>query len=364
MGTNLAQEIERIRAMENARNLNERTVQTALVLPILRTLGWDTADPDEVSMEHSVASRLKGKADIVLLAQNKPLTVIETKASQMDLMDSKNLAQLSDYCRMLESEIGILTNGVEWHFYIRCDRNAAQELADKFDLIDMDTDYCEIKFQTLLSRDKVSDEGARKYARQAWLKNTIAREWKKLLAGSDPALVRRLKRAVRESTNSEFSKAELAEVENFIKEQASPVNQAKPGPTPESKPPARKPQAPRASQTPSQRVTHIQAFGEQFEVKSWRKAALAFLDRMHQEHPEVFNIFLEDPHPKGHFHIVKSVGGQPERGFRQVGTSDWWVGLHLSSTDIRKRCRRLLETSGLPQDNLRFYCDGEVIEEP
>ena len=64
--------------------------------------------------------------------------------------------------------------------------------------------------QHLLSRDKVSDEGAQTFARQAFLQRTIEKEWVNLLDTADSTISKMLIKAVKESTSNAGIKIDLA----------------------------------------------------------------------------------------------------------------------------------------------------------
>ena len=55
----LREEIERIRNISTIRSLNERMTETAVVLPLLRALDWNTTDPDEVYLQYPVGETLE-----------------------------------------------------------------------------------------------------------------------------------------------------------------------------------------------------------------------------------------------------------------------------------------------------------------
>ncbi|PKB80324.1 MAG: hypothetical protein BZY88_08950 [SAR202 cluster bacterium Io17-Chloro-G9] len=55
---------------------NEMATRYILIDPLLRELGWDTADPKQVIPEYRSGS---GSADYALLKDGKPIVVVEAK---------------------------------------------------------------------------------------------------------------------------------------------------------------------------------------------------------------------------------------------------------------------------------------------
>jgi hypothetical protein len=67
---------ERIKRYENQLRQNEMLTRYALVDPILRALGWDTEDPEQVVPEFSMRT---GRADYALLVKGKPCIIVEAE---------------------------------------------------------------------------------------------------------------------------------------------------------------------------------------------------------------------------------------------------------------------------------------------
>ena len=61
---------------DKSRSYNEDQAKQGIVLPILRQLGWDTEDVEEVHPEFSVEQR---KVDYALVLEGRPAVFIEAK---------------------------------------------------------------------------------------------------------------------------------------------------------------------------------------------------------------------------------------------------------------------------------------------
>ena len=104
----LRQTIERYRA-----NLERNEIQTRVTLidPMLRALGWDVSNPDEVVQE---TGRGAGVADYALKDRNTgmPILLLESKSLNTDL--GKARAQVARYCYGEAVESAIITDGDDW----------------------------------------------------------------------------------------------------------------------------------------------------------------------------------------------------------------------------------------------------------
>src|SRR5438034_8130057 len=73
---------------------NEAAVREHLVLPVLRALGWDTENPDDVHPEHRNAT---GSADYTLKVRSTPVVTIEVKKGDTDVAEPGALEQAHRY---------------------------------------------------------------------------------------------------------------------------------------------------------------------------------------------------------------------------------------------------------------------------
>lgn len=90
---------------------SEWQTRYALIDPLLRALGWDTADPTMVVPEDGSGN---GRADYLLQADGKPCMVIEAKRLGASLRDAQR--QALDYAMdaSRQARYFAVTNGKEW----------------------------------------------------------------------------------------------------------------------------------------------------------------------------------------------------------------------------------------------------------
>ena len=101
--------MERHRA---ALSQSEALTRYALIDPLLRELGWDTADPDLVTPEYTVSGK---RADYALLESGSVVVFLEAKRLEENL--SNHRSQVVAYASELGIRYPALTNGNEWEVY-------------------------------------------------------------------------------------------------------------------------------------------------------------------------------------------------------------------------------------------------------
>lgn len=141
---------ELIRKVETykERVTNEEMTKTAFVMPFFEILGYDTRNPFEFVPEFTAdIADFKGeKVDYGIFINNKVEFIVECKNWKDNLLNHDR--QLNRYFNVVDSHIGILTNGIQYKFFTdleepnRMDKNPFYE----FNLLDMkEKDLIQIK---------------------------------------------------------------------------------------------------------------------------------------------------------------------------------------------------------------------------
>lgn len=99
----------------------EEATKSALIVPFLRVLGYDDANPTEVIPEHAadVGDKKDWKVDYALCpvaADPRPAIIIECKSWQHEPTE-QHVTQLGRYFPFTTARFGILTNGLTYQFY-------------------------------------------------------------------------------------------------------------------------------------------------------------------------------------------------------------------------------------------------------
>ena len=92
---------------------SEALTRYALIDPLLRELGWDTANPEMVIPEYRSGS---GRADYALMNEGSPAMMVEAKSLDTPLRDGV-LAQGINYCLMQGTSFFCVTDGRRWEIY-------------------------------------------------------------------------------------------------------------------------------------------------------------------------------------------------------------------------------------------------------
>ncbi len=111
---------------------NEIRTRYALIDPLLRALGWDLDDPDQVVPEQDASG---GRADYGLLDANKKLTVV-VEAKRLDRPLKDGLNQSIAYCVGQGTPYFAVTDGRRWAVYETFRQVAVNEkLITEFDVL-------------------------------------------------------------------------------------------------------------------------------------------------------------------------------------------------------------------------------------
>lgn len=103
--------VERIKKYRSLYEQSEMQVREGIVNPILRGLGWNPENPEEV--QHNVTTE-EGIPDYSLLKENKKVLFIEAKNLSVDIEKREVIRQLANYCFGEGMKYGALTNGSMW----------------------------------------------------------------------------------------------------------------------------------------------------------------------------------------------------------------------------------------------------------
>ena len=96
--------------------LNEENTKATLIEPVLRALGWDTEDVEEVVREYRIKSRDK-PVDYGLLALRTPRLFVEAKGLGENLDDRRWANQIMGYAGVAGVQWIVLTDGNEYRLY-------------------------------------------------------------------------------------------------------------------------------------------------------------------------------------------------------------------------------------------------------
>lgn len=90
---------------------NEALVRYSLIDPLLRMIGWDTSNPDQVIPEYSTGN---GRADYALIGSDEEVIAL---LGAKKLGTGENIDQHLAYCLSVPSQYFIATDGNVWELY-------------------------------------------------------------------------------------------------------------------------------------------------------------------------------------------------------------------------------------------------------
>lgn len=90
---------------------NEQAVREQIINPILKSLGWNLENPEEVVPNLSIEG---GVPDYTLKKDEAVLLFVEVKNLSVDIEEKEIISQLAKYCFNEGVKYGVLTNGIVW----------------------------------------------------------------------------------------------------------------------------------------------------------------------------------------------------------------------------------------------------------
>jgi len=198
-------------ARYQGKEMNEQNTKTALIHPILRALGWDVGDLEEVQQEYRRRPRDK-PVDYALLLLRTPRLFVEAKALGENLNDRRWANQIMGYATVAGVEWVVLTNGDEYQIYNAC---AAVPVEEKLFRTVRITDNDSPVEETLglLSKEQISENQIEVLWKAQFVDRQVRSALDSLFAAEpDASLVRLVKKRVNDLSTRDI-RASLARVQ-------------------------------------------------------------------------------------------------------------------------------------------------------
>lgn len=103
-------------ARHQLEHIGEQDTKAALIVPVLRALGWDVEDLEDVKLEYRRRPS-DNPVDYALFLLRSPRLFIEAKSLGSRIDDGKWAAQILTYATVAGVEWVALTDGNEWRIY-------------------------------------------------------------------------------------------------------------------------------------------------------------------------------------------------------------------------------------------------------
>ena len=337
---------------------NEAQVKQAVIVPILRALEWDDADPAEFVPEYSVDN---GRVDYALLGQTGPLVFIEAKGiGRVDLAGEE---QLFRYAVNKGVPFLVLTDGDMWGFYLSMAAGAPAER--RFYRAELTREgripeYARF-LRTHLHKSRVVSGDARRAAEDLLASNQDrekAREaipgvWRSLLKRPDDMLRDLLMEQVADECGT---MPEQDDVESFLKDCLSgEVREVPDAPPPATKPGRRK-SSPEPQPATSRATGKINGYileNRAEETGAANRTLAEVLKEFHRRDPNFMERYAgktatrrrrlvardrKDLYPYSP-DLAEKMSMDLENG--------WWLGHNLNAETIRRRIKTACEIAGV-----------------
>ena len=343
-------EIERIREyIVNGRltQFDEANTKATAIEPILRELGWDVVDPDEVRREHSVGNR---SVDYALFCDDTLKIFIEAKKGSEPL--ERHQEQLLDYAFAEGVEIALLTNGATWWFHLPIRAvNWERRKVATVELEQQDSKETAQKLASVLSKANVCSGNAIQNAERHQIFEVLPQVWDRLVSEPDSSILNLLA----ERTHKLCVRApDRDEVEQFLSGHLEQI-QITPHPTtPSPVSPSKPPPSPGPSPSGSVTGKKPAAFtfnGSRYEVTSWKEMLIKLCEIVHSAH-------------KNRFEEVLNLRGKTRPSFSrnnndlvfpaQINGTEIFVETHGNAKMFEKRAKDLIVNFGYDESHLSF----------
>ncbi len=343
--------IERWQADERLTAFSEARICSAVIVPILRGLGWDVENPEEVWEQYPVEEI--GTVDYALLIGNEPKVLVEVKRGGESL--DRHQIQIRNYARIGGVSLATLTNGGTWRFYLPL-QGGSWERTRVGDVVFHDQNAAEItqRLVDLLSRENVSSENAIRNAENLQERNRILKAlpkaWEQLVNNKIPNLLAAQAQELcghKPSRNEveKFLSAHLQQItstlvatESVASDEHIVVSESATQLNPSG----------RSVRTTCRAFTFC---GNRYEVSSWRHMLVRLCEILHATHSDRFEEVLGLKGRKPYFSKKPGALAEP----KLIEGTDIFV-----ETDDSKRNRKIAELL----ISLFGYNKGELSYEP
>ena len=330
--------------LQSGRLDNEAQVKQAVILPILRALGWDDTDPEAFKPEYRAG---KGLVDYALLDRGRPLVFIEAK--QPGNLNASAENQLFGYANNRGVPFLVLTDGNRWDFYLSMADGEPKER--QFYEMELQLDYAAIGYVKFLNehlqKDSVVSRKARLSAEELLTRRRALDRARKAIAGVWRDLVKEpdetLRDLLAETVESKCgTKPSQDDVVTFLRDLPSPTLSPESVPNPPTVAPKPQPSPP----TPKRSQARIAGFmigGERIEVGTARGTLIATILRFDQDDPTFMERFYKASTTRRRRLVSRDRAELYDNPHLVSEAKDlgngWWIGTNLSQQQIRTHIR-------------------------
>ena len=332
-------------------SFDEAATKQAVILRILKVLGWDPFNVDEVYPEYSVGGK---RVDYALRHNGRNKVFIEVKKVNEDL--EKHQEQLLNYSFQEGVKLAILTNGISWWFYLPLREGSwEQRKFYTIEIYDQKKEDIVRKFEEFLSKENVVSGKAIENAenlyksrqKQQLIKETLPKAWTKIITEPDELLVELLAEVVERlcgyKPDNEMVEQFLANIsrESLVQPKKRRVNYGQLSYSHFS------------SKYPENYTgKSIMAFtfkGVRYPVTSWVEMWIQVINLMLATHRKQFDRVLNF---RGDKRPYFTKNPKELRNPRKINNTDIYVETHFSANRIVKLSKKVITLFGYKEEDL------------
>ncbi len=350
---------------------DEIRTKQAIILPALHAIGWNIFDVEEVFPDYPVGG---GNVDFSLRYDNENKVFLMVRRPGEDLAKYEPL--LIELGREGTAGIGVLTNGIEWHFYLPNRAGGEQYKFHTLSIVQQNIEDLVKKFVGFLSRDhvrkgKAEEEGEKVFRsrkKKRLIREALTDVWNDNISGSDPDLLEMLAKKAEKISGyppepdivQTFIKSALKKGTRRKTAPAKPTVKKKPGrkrgrkPTVKAKStrgPGRKPLGIKRETFIGKKPRTFTFLGQTQKVRKWKEILT-----------NVCNLLAE--HKAGEFEKVLDLTGRKRRYFsrnpedlkepRIVSGTDIYVETNFNAQNLINIAYKVLKAFGFEKEDIQF----------
>lgn len=329
---------------------NEEQVKTSSILPILRALGWDPHDPEDVRAEYRAGG---GRVDYALMGRDDdtPLAFVETRPKGG--VDARREQRLFDYGADRGVAFVVLTDGDQWDLYLNTPDGRPEDRRFyrlELELSDRIPEYAE-SLRQYLEKDRVRVGKARLAAEELHTaRRTVPVAFRSLLERSDGRLRDLLIDQVSGACGIRPESRDVEEYLDHLKEVTGPDMPAAPERRrvdPAAVPP------PGTLVAAGSRLVGFVLDGEPVQARSAVETLAELLRKFDEMAPDFMDRFASRTAGRTRALVAKSRAdlfpGQPdfvEKNSLDLGNG-WWLGTNLGVEAVKRRIEIACDVSGV-----------------
>lgn len=192
------------RVRDRKEHIGETQTKTSLIDPVLVSLGWDTTDIDEVSMEYRHKPK-DNPVDYSLFVRRSACLFVEAKALDTNLDDHKWKSQVVNYANAAGVEWCVLSDGDCYCIYnSHAPVDVEQKLFRSIRISDTAQAQFALDTLALLSKEKLSDNILRDLWKAHFIDRSVQNVLETLFSNQDNGLVNLVRKGTPELKPAEI----------------------------------------------------------------------------------------------------------------------------------------------------------------